>query len=268
MAVPSNWMFAPGCYSWILLIFLSLWIGGCRSEEAEMLKVEVRGVALDPETDSPVLFLVDPRSDRGLPIWIGMNEARAIVLGMKGMTPPRPLTHDLMKRILDLVGARVERVVITDLREGTYYAVLVVRAGGKSWEVDSRPSDAVALAVKYDAPLYLSPEIVRQGLLVELGGTAAASLKEDYGFTVQDLSAALRRYFGVDEGVVVTEVVNGGPADRAGLKRGDVVVRVAGREVEGVAEVREMLRGRDCADVCRMEVLRGRRRLSLVVKFH
>ncbi len=136
-----------------LAIIVALLLGGCGSSGSDLLPVDVKGVVVDPETQSPVLFLVDPDSERGLPVWIGLSEARAINLGLQDVVPPRPLTHDLMKRMLDLLNARVERVVISDLKENTYYATLALRAGRKTWEVDSRPSDAVAIALKFDAPL-------------------------------------------------------------------------------------------------------------------
>ena len=183
-----------------LVIMVAHLLGGCGVSDSDLLAVNVRGVVVDPETQSPILFLVDPVSEKGLPVWIGLGEARAISLGLKGLTPSRPLTHDLMKSMLDLLHARVERVVISDLKDNTYYATLNLRAGRKTWEVDSRPSDAVAMALKFGAPLFLSRGLVQKGVLVDLGSSSAKLPAERiYGFVTRELSAEVARYFGFEK---------------------------------------------------------------------
>jgi hypothetical protein len=234
-----------------------------------LLAVDVKGVAVDPETQSPVLFLVDPDSDRGLPVWIGLSEARAINLELKEITPPRPLTHDLMKRMLELLDARVERVVISDLKENTYYAILNLRAGRKTWEVDSRPSDAVAIALRFGAPLFLSRALVQKGVLVDLRSPSAASpLEQRYGFVLQSLSVEVARYFGFDKkkGVIVTEIIRDGPAEKAGLQKGDILVRLDRRPVEGMEDVDSVLEEKEASDALRVEVYRTGKVLSMKIR--
>ncbi len=126
--------------------------------------VEVRSVLLDPSSNSPIVVLEEVGGHRRLPIWIGEAEARSIAVELGGVEWPRPNSHDLAKRLLAGLEASVERVVIRDLRAGTYFAVLVVRAVGKRVEIDARPSDAIAVALRVDAPVY-----VRAALLVEPG---------------------------------------------------------------------------------------------------
>jgi bifunctional DNase/RNase len=242
-----------------LLACVALSLGGCRTPDAELLAVDVKGVIIDPETQSPILFLVDPDSDRGLPVWIGLNEARAITLGLEKVTPPRPLTHDLMKRMLDLLNATVDRVVISDLKDNTYYATLSLRAGRNTWEVDSRPSDAVAIALKYDAPLFLSRELVQMGVLVDLGSPSSeASLEGLYGFVFQELSPEVARYFGFkkEEGVIVTEVRADSPAEKAGMQKGDILVGLDREAVAGREDVRRILKEKGEASSVRVEVYR------------
>ncbi len=252
-----------------LVVLIALLPGGCRSSVSDLLPVEVKGVVVDPESQSPILFLVDPETDRGLPVWIGLSEARAITLGLQNVEPPRPLTHDLMKTMLDLMGARVERVVISDLKENTYYATLYLQAGRKTWEVDSRPSDAVAIALKFHAPIFLSHALVEKGVLVDLRSPSAALTAErKYGFAAQELSPEVARYFGFDkeEGAIVTEITRDGPAERAGLRKGDILVRLDRRPVEGTEDLRKALEEKDPSEALRVEVYRKGDVLSLKMR--
>jgi hypothetical protein len=117
--------------------------------------VEVRFVTLDPVAQSPVIVLEERDGSRRLPIWIGLAEAQSIAQQLEAVEPPRPNTHDLAKKlVLGLEGA-LERVTVTELREGTYYAVIALRANGRAVEVDSRPSDAIALALRMAAPVFV-----------------------------------------------------------------------------------------------------------------
>jgi len=133
-------------------------VAGCGASpapESRDVPVAVGSVGVDPLTESPVIMLEEENGARILPIWIGMNEARSIVLGMESVPSPRPNTHDLAKRLLTQLDANVERVVVTELRSGTYYAVLVVITNGRRLEIDARPSDAIAIALRTDAPVFV-----------------------------------------------------------------------------------------------------------------
>ena len=252
-----------------LVTMASVLLGGCGSSDSDLLAVDVRGVVVDPESQSPVLFLVDPESEKGLPVWIGLGEARAISLGLKNVTTPRPLTHDLMKSMLDLLHARVERVVISDLKENTYYATLNLRAGRKTWEVDSRPSDAVAMALKFGAPLFLSRALVQKGVLVDLRSSSAQLPAERmYGFVTKELSPDVARYFGFgkETGAIVTEITRDGPAERAGLQKGDILVRMDRRSVEKLEDVQRTLGKKDPSDATRIDVYRNGKVVSLEIR--
>jgi bifunctional DNase/RNase len=252
-----------------LVMAVALLLGGCGAPDSGLLAVEVRGVVVDPETQSPVLFLVDPASEKGLPVWIGLGEAQAISLGLRNITPPRPLTHDLMKSMLDLLHARVERVVISDLKENTYYATVKLRAGRKTWEVDSRPSDAVAIALKFGAPLFLSRALVQKGVLVDLGSSSVKLPTERiYGFVTRELSPEVARYFGFgkETGVIVTEITRDGPAERAGLRKGDILVRLDQESVEGLGDVQSALGKKDPSDAMCVDVYRKGKVLSLKIR--
>ncbi|RMG49180.1 MAG: bifunctional nuclease family protein [Acidobacteria bacterium] len=125
------------------------------------LEVKVRGLILDPTSNSPIVILKDSSSDSMLPIWIGVCEANAIAMEMEKAVAQRPMTHDLLKNIIDQLDARVEKVVINDLVENTFYAVIVLRWNGKHILIDARPSDAIAIALRTDSPIFVSEHVMR-----------------------------------------------------------------------------------------------------------
>ena len=125
-----------------------------------MREAEIKALLIDPFNNAPVILLKDLHSNKAMPIWIGESEAMSIALGLQHNSFPRPLAHDLMKEIIDGLGASVEKVVITNLKEGTYYAtVFLRRADGEVVEVDARPSDSLALALRMGSPIYIAEEV-------------------------------------------------------------------------------------------------------------
>ena len=137
----------------------------------------IHGLSMDPKSGSPVLLLKEVDSQRTLPIWIGINEANAIATSLAEIVPPRPMTHDLLSGILTTLGYMVERVVITEIRDSTFYAVIVLSSTSGEVEIDSRPSDAVALAVRAKAPIFVNEEVLETSALdlsiLEGGGKPA-----------------------------------------------------------------------------------------------
>ncbi len=126
-----------------------------------MVEVRLRAVRVDLQSNTPVLLLQEPEGlGRTLPIFIGAPEATAIAFALQGMATPRPMTHDLITNLLEALGSEVLRVVVTELRDGTYYAEIVLRQGGVEKAVSSRPSDAVAVAVRTGAPLFVADELM------------------------------------------------------------------------------------------------------------
>ena len=131
-----------------------------------MLQMLVHGINLDIVSNQPVVILKDLQSHYYLPIWIGQFEATSILMELQGIKPTRPLTHDLLKTVLETLNARLIRVVINDLIEGTFYARLNLVFQEEEVEIDSRPSDAIALAVRFGAPIYVSEEVIKQASIV------------------------------------------------------------------------------------------------------
>lgn len=121
----------------------------------DAVAVRVGGIALDPRANAPVVILEEVGGSRQLPIWIGVEEARSILAGLHDEVPVRPNTHDMAKRLVDGLEADVQRVIVRALEDGIYYADVVLATGGRELRVDARPSDAIALAVRTGAPLFV-----------------------------------------------------------------------------------------------------------------
>lgn len=136
-----------------------------------MVLVQIASLALDPRSNQPVIVLrpVDdePGEGRLLPIWIGHPEATAILLALEGVEPPRPLTHDLMKNVIGALDAVLERVEVTRVDEGTFYAALIVRAEERTLAIDARPSDSIALAIRFGAPIFVHEEVLDTAGVIE-----------------------------------------------------------------------------------------------------
>ena len=130
------------------------------------VEMKIRGLVMDPATNMPIVILKDVKSDTVLPIWVGMYEANAIALEIEKSSTPRPMTHDLLKNLVRGLNATVERVVVTELKNDTFYAVIWMEQGGEVVSLDARPSDALALALRSDCPIYVSEEVIRIAKLV------------------------------------------------------------------------------------------------------
>jgi len=127
-----------------------------------MIEVKISGVAIDPITKGFVVILKDEIKNRWLPIWVGPYEAKMISLVLEEIEPKRPLPHDLMKNIINVFNAEVERIIICNLEEDTYFANIIFKIGNKVKKVDARPSDAIALALRTSAPIYITEEILKK----------------------------------------------------------------------------------------------------------
>src|SRR5881275_1231912 len=126
------------------------------------IEVKIRGLMMDPSSGTPIIILKDVNSDTMLPIWVGAYEANAIALEIEKISPQRPMTHDLLRNVILEMGASVERVIVTDLRDNTFFAVIVMKSsGGDAVMIDARPSDAIALALRADCPIYVNEEVIQ-----------------------------------------------------------------------------------------------------------
>ena len=131
-----------------------------------MIEMNLVGVRVELPTNQPIVLLKEKEGERFLPIWIGAMEATAIAFALQGIVTARPMTHDLMKNLLEEIGVRVDKIVITELRDGTFYAVIQMQQNGSSLEVSSRPSDAIALAVRVNVPVFANEEVLTEASIV------------------------------------------------------------------------------------------------------
>jgi bifunctional DNase/RNase len=127
-----------------------------------MIELSLVGVRVELPTNQPIVLLKETGGDRYLPIWIGAVEATAIAFALQGVQPPRPMTHDLLRDIMKETQIEVERILISDLVDSTFFAVIRMALDGRTAEVSSRPSDAIALAVRIDAPIFAAEEVLEQ----------------------------------------------------------------------------------------------------------
>jgi len=138
----------------------------------DLVRMVIKGLMLDPTSNVPIVILREEEGQLFLPIWIGVFEANAIALRIEGVSPPRPLTHDLLQSVFDHLDARVERIEISDLKESTFFALIHVNRNGTASAIDARPSDAIALALRAEAPIFVRRDVLDRAKAVDLAAQA------------------------------------------------------------------------------------------------
>jgi bifunctional DNase/RNase len=152
------------------------------------IEFKIKGLMMDPLTNSPIVVLQDANSETLLPIWVGIFEANAIALQIEKVDTPRPMTHDLIKGLLTHLNAQVVKVVVTELKDNTFYALIFLNAGGKMIAVDSRPSDAIAIALRTDSPIYVTDEVIAKSSTISASSGADRSTPEAIRQWLESLS--------------------------------------------------------------------------------
>jgi uncharacterized protein len=133
------------------------------------IEVRIRGLMMDPATNMPIVVLKDVSSDTVMPIWVGMFEANAIAIEIEKVAAPRPMTHDLMRNMMRHLNSELEKIVITEIKDDTFYAVLWLRQGDEPITIDARPSDAIALALRTDCPIFVTEQVLQSAKLSTSG---------------------------------------------------------------------------------------------------
>jgi bifunctional DNase/RNase len=216
----------------------ALLLGGCVRGPtampvfADQVRVDVTDVAYDHSTDTHYLVLEDKSGRRVLPIAIGDEEAQAIMFELRGIKPERPLTYQLLLRLIEQTGNRVDRVVIGDVRDEVYYAKVYLDHG--RYILDSRPSDAIALAIGADAPIFVADKLLEAATSEAV--SPPVNIVKGLDMTMQELTPELAQYFGVgaNSGVLVADI--GNDAQKAGIQRGDILTQIDGRPVTTLAQ--------------------------------
>ncbi|MBI1876415.1 MAG: bifunctional nuclease family protein [Acidobacteria bacterium] len=131
------------------------------------IEMTIKGLMVDPVTNMPIIILRDKDGQKVLPIWVGIFEANAIALQIENIATPRPMTHDLLKNVINDLNASVEKIVVCDLKENTFYALVYLQADGSTIAVDARPSDAIALALRARAPIFVEEAVIDNAKTVD-----------------------------------------------------------------------------------------------------
>jgi bifunctional DNase/RNase len=203
-------------------------------ENKELIRVNVHQLVVDPSSRQPVVTLSDSNEKRALFIWIGLPEARAIYSELEGVEHQRPLTHDLLEKIILKSKGEIHRIVITHSRENVYYAAIVMQRQDNLIEIDARPSDALVMALKFNAPVYVARDLFEK---MSLPLESRTDREESYGLSLQELTSDLAKYLSYEskKGIMVSGVRKGSQADIDGLMTGDIIVEIDGRIVEDLS---------------------------------
>lgn len=156
-------------------------------DNGNRVEMKVDGLTLDPVTNMPIIILKDLEGDRVLPIWVGIFEANAIALEIEKISTPRPMTHDLIKNILEGLEASINHIFVSDLKDNTFYAVISVNIGGTNVDIDSRPSDAIAVALRVNAPILVSTKVIEEARTFDLSPEAKLEDKDQWKNWLQNL---------------------------------------------------------------------------------
>jgi bifunctional DNase/RNase len=132
------------------------------------IEMNIKGLMIDPITNMPIIILRDKEGQRVLPIWVGVFEANAIALQIENVTTPRPMTHDLLKNVISDLRGRIDKIVVSDLKENTFFALIYLSVAGEVMAVDARPSDAIALALRARAPIFVEEKVIDHAKTVDL----------------------------------------------------------------------------------------------------
>ncbi|HSE43358.1 MAG TPA: bifunctional nuclease family protein [Acidobacteriota bacterium] len=131
------------------------------------VEMRIKGLMLDPVTNMPIIILSDVEGQRILPIWVGFFEANAIALQMENVATPRPMTHDLLKNVISGLNATVKKILVNNLSDNTFYALIYLEMNGETLAIDSRPSDAIALALRMKSPIFVDEEVIQKAKSIE-----------------------------------------------------------------------------------------------------
>lgn len=155
-----------------------------------MIQMKVTGLTIDPFTNMPIIILKDLEEKMALPIWIGLIEASSIATELEKIQLARPMTHDLVKNILNELEVKVDKVEINDLADNTFYSTIYLEGGGKKLSMDSRPSDAIAVALRTNAPIYVDSKVMEKSRRIDLSktGDEDSSKKQKWAEILENLS--------------------------------------------------------------------------------
>jgi len=237
------------------------------AEDGDTVEAKIKTLMIDPNSQSPVIVLETVADKLLLPIWIDVPEARAIALELEHVRTPRPLTHDLIRNILQKVGATLHRVVITDLKNNTYFATLSLSLKGQELQIDCRPSDAIAIALRMGAPIYTSAQVLARSKSMPAPSAGTEPLPTKLGMTLQDLTPALATLMDVPlvKGVLVADVIPGSVAMDSGVQRGDIITRANREPIHSAKDLNALIQATMPPAKIELEVIKKGKSTTVVV---
>ena len=255
-------------YSPFLLLLLFLFpISLYAAQETGSVETKIKTLMLDPNTQSPIVVLETVTDKKLLPIWIDVPEARAIALELEQVTTPRPLTHDLIRNIIQGLGATLQRVTITDLRSNTYFAVLFLGLKGQDLQIDARPSDAIAVALRMKAPIYASTQVLAKSKSLPAPAAPTRELQKRLGIQAQDLTVEVAALLDISfqKGVLVVDVAKGSAAMDAGIQRGDVITKANDHAIQSAHELEALVQSKKPETRIKLEVIKKGKPTVIVI---
>jgi bifunctional DNase/RNase len=237
------------------------------AQEESSVEMTVKSLMLDPITQTPVVLLESVKEKKALPIWIGAEEATSIALEIKKVSMPRPNTHDLIRNILQGVGGTIQRITITDLRNDVYYAAIALKVKGQDYQIDSRPSDAIAVALRMKAPIYASAKVLAKAKTIGPPEKNQSEAQKTLGLQTQDLTPDLAGLFDLKPGggILVADVELGGAAAEAGLQRGDVVLKINDKSLQKSTDLETFLQNAKKGTPLKIEVIRKGKPITIAM---
>jgi len=237
------------------------------AQEETSVEMTVKNLLLDPVTQTPVVLLESAKEKKALPIWIGAEEATSIALEIKKVPMPRPNTHDLIRNILQGVGGTVQRITITDLRNDVFYAIITLKLKGQDYQIDSRPSDAIAVALRMKAPIYASAKVLARAKPIGPPEKNPSEARKTLGIQAQDLTPDLAGLFDLKPGggILVADVELGGAAAEAGVQRGDVILKVNDKSLQKSSELESFLQSTKKGGQLKIDLIRKGKSITIAM---
>jgi len=237
------------------------------AQRAGVVEMKVKTVVIDPNAQSPVVVLEGVTTKEFLPIWIDVPEARAISMEIEQVKTARPLTHDLIRNILNGLGAKVNRVTITDLLNNTYIAAISMAIKGQESEIDSRPSDAIAIALRMKAPIYVSSQVIEKSKPPAGATTRSEQTQRRLGIQAQELTSELAKLMDSQStrGVIITDVVTGSAAMKADVQRGDIITKLNDQGVQNTAALEMIVQALNTPGRVKIELIRKGKSTTVVI---
>jgi uncharacterized protein len=257
---PSHWL----CLLALLFLFP---VSPYAAQETSSVETKIKTLMLDPNTQSPIVVLETVTDKKLLPIWIDLPEARAIALELDHVATPRPLTHDLIRNIIQGLGATLQRVTITDLRNNTYFAVLFLGLKGQDLQIDARPSDAIAVALRMKAPIYASTQVLAKSKSLPAPVTQTRELQKRLGIQAQDLTLDVATLLDIafQKGALVVDVAWGSVAMAAGMQRGDIITRANDQSIQSAHELEAFVQSIKPNTQIKLEVIKKGKPTAIVI---